>query len=732
MSSKLLISSDGTAFKRNHANSGVTAFCLIAALAFVSTGSLVRADFASDWKGSRQWVSPDTWAHPLYGWRTENGKLIASAAPKHLLHQLTHQITDPSKSFSTTTTLQFLSTDVEKPQKISAGFAFGVQGLMDDYRHVLSGTIRSHEAGIRMDGTLFIDNTLTKQKISATEPVTLILAVSGGHATLEAVCGDQKLSVESDLPLESIKGNLALHAHSPSPHSYKRQPIEVAFLKWSGEGPALSDHAEQTFGPILWSQYTLHKRTLKLNVQFAAIGTDDDQHATLTIDGKKLKSQIDPHSRTALFRLEDLDDTDDHPYAVSYRWQGTDYTWEGMVRKQPNGPLRLAAFSCDHGYAFPLSKLVDQVLQENPDIVFFAGDQIYELYGGLFLQRKPLNTAILDYLRKYYQFGWTWRHVLKDRPSIIIPDDHDVFQGNLWGHGGRVAPDGKQEAGGYVMPAAFVNMVQRTQTAHLPDSPDPKPAEQGIGVYFTTFNYSGIPFILLEDRKFKSGPSSVLPKNRRNLSPEDVDVPEAELLGTRQEALLARWADETKDAPARVVLSQTIFCKASTHSGQTLKRSRYDLDCNGWPHTPRNRALKLLANNPATIMVHGDQHFGILLRHGIEQHGDGPLAFMVPGTANGFPRAWWPESGEVTGNHMDRYGNKMTVIAAANPEKGSNTLQPRKTDHPDMTAFKKGSGHGLITIDSAAKTATFDMWRFPLDVPKQFDGFPQTIPLDGK
>ncbi len=706
--------------------------CWTAAIAAASSGSPARADFSAEWSGTRRWVSPDTWAHPLYGWQVKEGKLIANAAPKHRLHHLTHQITDPSKSFTTTTTVQFLTPEYAKPDKLTAGFAIGVQGLMDDYRHVLSGTTRSHSAGIRLDGTLFINEVLSRKKLPGIGPVTLTLTSSERRVTLKAQRGKQELILETSLPAASIKGNIALHAHSPQAHSYKRPPIEVAFHSWSAEGPALSNRPDQTFGPILWSQYTLNQGTLKLNVQLVPIGVSDAQRVALTIAGQTLHSRIDALARTALFRVRNLDASKDHPYTVTYHWRGTDHTWSGTVRMEPTGPLKLAALSCDHGYAFPLNKLVDQVLEENPDLVFFAGDQIYELYGGFSLQRTPVSTATLDYLRKYYQFGWTWRHVLKDRPSIIIPDDHDVFQGNLWGHGGRaIAPGGKQESGGFVMPPEWVNMVQRTQTAHLPDSPDPAPIEQGIGVYFTTFSYGGIPFIVLEDRKFKSGPDSILPKKRWSLSPADLDVPDAEMLGPRQEKLLARWSQETIDAPARVVLSQTIFCKASTHSGKELKQNKYDFDSNGWPQTARNRALRSLTNNPATIMVHGDQHFGVLLRHGVDQHEDGPLAFMVPGTANGFPRAWWPQPSETTGNHLDRFGNKITVFAAANPEKGSNKLQPRKVDHPETTAFKKGSGHGVVTIDPAARAVTFDMWRYPLDAPTQFDGFPQTLPLKG-
>ena len=31
---------------------------------------------------------------------------------------------------------------------------------------------------------------------------------------------------------------------------------------------------------------------------------------------------------------------------------------------------------------------------------------------------------------------------MKDRPSVVIPDDHDVYHGNIWGLGGGPVPEG--------------------------------------------------------------------------------------------------------------------------------------------------------------------------------------------------------------------------------------------------------------------------------------------------
>ena len=58
-------------------------------------------------------------------------------------------------------------------------------------------------------------------------------------------------------------------------------------------------------------------------------------------------------------------------------------------------------------------------------------------------------------------FGWAFGDLLKDRPSVIITDDHDVYHGNIWGEAGKPTPKDfgqgakAQDAGGYKMPPDF-------------------------------------------------------------------------------------------------------------------------------------------------------------------------------------------------------------------------------------------------------------------------------------
>src|SRR5262249_26244652 len=80
---------------------------------------------------------------------------------------------------------------------------------------------------------------------------------------------------------------------------------------------------DRTFGPILFSQYTLSGGTLKMTVQMPPIGPQDSQIVGLQLPrGDKgelvAESKIHPTARTATFRIENWDDKLDVPYSLVY------------------------------------------------------------------------------------------------------------------------------------------------------------------------------------------------------------------------------------------------------------------------------------------------------------------------------------------------------------------------------------------------------------------------------
>ncbi|MEX2025974.1 MAG: hypothetical protein WEH44_01715, partial [Pirellulaceae bacterium] len=325
--------------------------------------------------------------------------------------------------------------------------------------------------------------------------------------------------------------------------------------------------------------------------------------------------------------------------------------------------------------------------------------------------------------------------------AICIPDDHDVGHGNLWGESGKRSTIPGDADGGYRYPVEYVNQVQRQQSGHLPDPVDPAPVDRGITVYFTRLTLGGIDFAILEDRKFKSGPAGKIPQlgprpdhiNDSSYDPQSIDLPGLELLGPRQERFLEAWTEDWTGAEMKCVLSQTAFCGAVHLHGTPDNRLLADLDCNGWPQTPRKRALEIIRRAWAVHLC-GDQHLAVAVKHGIEDFGDGPYGFTSPALVNTIYGRWWhplderpglnPIAGSPlpwTGDFQDGLGNRISMLAYANPEEIANER-------------KRADGYGIARFNKRKRTVTFECWPRFSDWQQgdkaQFPGWPITVASD--
>ncbi|MCB1122213.1 MAG: alkaline phosphatase D family protein, partial [Verrucomicrobiae bacterium] len=344
--------------------------------------------------------------------------------------------------------------------------------------------------------------------------------------------------------------------------------------------------------------------------------------------------------------------------------------------------------SCVNDKRFPFKKTVEQMVAQNPDLVFFSGDQLYQTNaGGEVIEAESeadLLPAMKSYLAKWRMFGLTFRDLMKDRPSVIITDDHDVYARDLWGNGGKRMTGGRTD-GGY-LDLAWVNAVERVQMWILPDAANPGPWGDGILGYFTSMDFGGVSFAILEDRKFKSPPTDILKKavdDPRSKKPNTtlevimdptfdtrtLDAPGLNLLGDAQETFLRDWAEGVRrSGKLAAVLHQSPFVNVGNY-----QRTFGDMDSNGWPPTARKHALQAAAPSQA-ILISGDLHYGTILQHGIEDWGDGPWCYSLPPFGSGQGRVWDPveppQGGAVpgmpgSGNHFDRFGNKLTLVAKA-------------------------------------------------------------------
>ena len=745
--------------------------------------------FSKSWLTTpdRPWAGADFWANRLQDWEVSAGRLQTrlgdTARPIRTVHRLTTSVREEPGNLSLSVKTGLASATW------SAGALSGIfigAGASHDYR----GAALMHHKGGR-DGGLFLgvnsagravvqDNRTTaftqlaiggtpgvvpasfRVEVSATWQAAsrdFLIAVLVHDGTSDAVISQTSVVVAP----YTVLGNVGLFSH-PGPGSSR-----FWFQDFSGSGTKIESRPERAFGPVLSTQYTLSRGVLKLTAQLAPVVVAGAPGVVLeTFDGiawqNAATAAIDPDAYTATFRIPGWNFTVPVSFRVGFSENGVTTYRAGTIQADPvnKSEIVVAALSCmvhcaadtaNDGFNgiddatsgpvswsrdrinFPHEDIIRNVPLHQPDLYAFTGDQIYE--GGSPTAQDNSNdeNRRLDYLYKWFLFCWTWRDVIADRPSLAIPDDHDVFQGNLWGEGGKATTT--QENGGFTKPPAFVKMVERTQTSHLPDAYDPTPILQGIGVYYTSWVYGRVGFAIFEDRKFKNGyadegfgtigdqnPASDTARFNRT----DLD-----LLGARQETFLDAFAADWAGQDMKAAISQTALASATTHVGVNYNRIYFDLDANGWPQNKRDKAVGLLRKSFSPHIT-GDQHVSILLQHGIAANRDAIYSFCVPAIASAFARAWDPGDTTTgttsvvlpnTGAYLDGFGNHIHILATGNPANYYGQTTYRGTEF----LHDRGPGYGIIRFNKAARTTTFECWPLYAGPAggSQYAGWPVTI-----
>ena len=742
-------------------------------LPLVLTVTAGAADFQSTFTDSeRIWIGPEYWANPLQDWRVANGRIENPASGGNRnVYLLTHELGAAAEPFEMSVRLGRMNPE-GRIDPGWVGFRLGIRGPVDEYRYAaLRG--RGFNAGLITQGKPFVgddDAAAAHRRRDRGAPLNDVLLrlkaePSGDAYRVSVELADPRSgrtirrATQQDVPADKLRGGVALVSeHTPemrpsNQNSYRGAErggnVRFWFRDWKISGDKVVEHPERAWGPILWAQHTLSRDVFKLTAQMPPMGVADAQSVQLEIRNSSGEweqvgeEQIHTLARTATFRIPDWDSSRATPYRVAYEYGGETVYWAGVVRANPVGKetITVAGFTGNKDTGFPNTDIVRNIGVHDPDVLFFSGDQIYEDVAGFGIQRLPVETAALDYLRKWWLVGWSFGDLMRDRVTVHMPDDHDVYQGNIWGGGGPKQPMEEHERGGYVMPAEWVNAVQRTQTSHLPDPYDPRPIEQGIGVYYTELNYGRVSFAIIEDRKFKSGPKGRVPDTGGrpdhvtdpDFNPDDFDSPGAKLLGDRQLAFIRDWAADWRDSDFKVSLTQSIFANAATTHGANQMRLAADLDSNGWPQSARNRALAELRKGFA-FMIGGDQHLPSIIHHGIEDFRDAGYSFCVPSIAAGYPRSYLPEGPPVNhpegapayaGDRLDGLGNHMTIYAVANP------LEDQRSD-PLGLLHDKSSGYGIVHLNKRTREITMACWKLLIDAANpgpddQFEGWPLTI-----
>ena len=293
---------------------------------------------------TRPWVAPEIWTTPMMDWQLNDGRIeVVQGGRGHDLQLLTHQMRSGNGRFSMSVRTGSLRDPSQENSLGATGFRFAVTGAMpEEYRSNLFGS-NGVNAGVTTDGRLFVGNKFSSSSIDAShlEDIRLEIEINcrgvNAEATIKALpgtgsgsaLGEFSASIKSD----PLIGNIGLFCgpidNSGQSNASRRAggsgDFRFWFRDWSVSGNKIKEKKAQTFGPLLWSQYTTTDNILKMTAHIAPIGRGENKTVVLSLkDGDNWKSvqsgSIDPLSRTAHFRIEDWDSSKDVEYRLSFNW----------------------------------------------------------------------------------------------------------------------------------------------------------------------------------------------------------------------------------------------------------------------------------------------------------------------------------------------------------------------------------------------------------------------------
>ncbi|WP_129640753.1 MULTISPECIES: alkaline phosphatase D family protein [Steroidobacteraceae] len=728
----------------------------------------------------RVWLGEAFWANRLQDWRLANGRIECLNGRESFEARTVALLTRSMNRKRAPARISVRLGLVEPGRPGFAGFLLGIGAGKLDYRSCALAHARGGEGGgfmAVMDdrGELCFRDFSADQRANAFVPQKrdahqstgalgsreIVLAcciepAGRGRFNVELVARDgatgEKIgfALRRDVAERELCGGISLISSPPSQQAGARW----WFSEVATGGAKIDEHPERALGPVMGCLHSLNRNVLKLTAQLLPVSAKE--HCELRLDYRALpRGHWIQGPRAALgdgyvaaFRLDRWDADTPHQYRIIDPACADRVLYEGRIAADPASKreLRIALYSCilptarrldedsydpwiaeervpgrytPENILFPHRRLIANCDRHDPDLYVFCGDQFYEGYPTR--SARDTSEAKLDTLYRWYLWYWAFRDCVRDKPTIVLADDHDVLQGNLWGNAGAGSRLPREEDGGFKWSKDLIRMIYRIEQGHNPDSYDPTPIEYDIPVGYGEFVYGGVSFCLLEDRKFKSPPDmSVAPASARG-----------ELLGPRQEEFLEYWSRTSTDLP-KICLTASVWASAQTdHEGQPL----LDYDSNGYPPDGRTRAVKLLARAKALVLT-GDQHLALLARQGIEGHDDGPLFFAGPAAA-AFWQRWFEGRGKLrnrrdddpdTGDFTDAFGNRMRILAAANPKIPHAEFQRRNRTWGKFLSDSrmKSEGYGLIRVDHRSRTARIECWPWDQDPHsgRQFAGWP--------
>ncbi len=677
---------------------------------------------------NQRWIGESFWPNSLQEWEVKNGKVYCSRPSRmSTLHYL------PFENFENSLSGSFLVGRNDTAAIDSFGKAGIIIGLSNnklnynsrsmihlysleedgywigiEYDHVFIEELSSHEKAV--------SNSLDTSLLNKYNRAGLTLdynMVQQGDSLVLVVFVDNIVAAEMYVSRNILEGSICFAASS------KQRNSEYFFNDLL---LPLADLSERNFGPISTCLYSFNADVLNFSAQLAPLAKEKNYELLLEVrrNGfwqKLRRLPVDTFAMQARFRNIKWNREGSTPYRVSL-WNNKEMIgtyYEGHITKQSKkNEVKIMAMSCN-GIPFisnsntdyktfwtPYEMIHEKVKLENPDLLVFLGDQMYE--SRPVMMETDSTLFIADYYYRWLLWCREFNDVTRNLPCLIILDDHDYRQGNLWGDGAKkasVIPDSlppqyktheddwQTDNGGFLMNEAFLNLAEILQTGHLPNAYDLSSRS-----YFTTLNFNGIGIALLEDRKFKTSPITALPNIsilngialNDTLSFEKLNNSHSTLLGNTQLKMLDQWSENWNGEIMKIAFTQSVYAAlSSTKKGFVPYDSTNisindsvaypthlskDMDCNGWPKSGRDTALLMIRKSSA-LLVGGDQHFPSITQQGIKDWRDASYSFTIPAVNNTYPRFFLPDSSDSFGNnnYIDGFGNKVSMDIFNNPAK---------------------------------------------------------------
>lgn len=484
----------------------------LATAAMLGAGSTFRLSEAVAQTGVRRasmWLGPDFWANRLQDWMLRDGRIECIAPAGQGVGRTVALLTS---SLGDGPVILRTRTGSLRPGAGFSGFLIGAGTPEADPRTAALVLSASGEGGglyaiYDADGRVrFREHTDERNQFAyaeipseqsgpapprrADEDVELRLTITpdrGGARGLslrasDAATGELLSSAElRGVDPAAVRGGLSL-VSSDSGNSGARYWFRD--IRASGRGVAR--HPDRALGPVAGTLFSITGSTLKMTVQMMPDASFSGREVVLETrrgGGAWSRRASAPVGSgfTALIRAEDWDTSRAHDYRVVPP-NGAPYN--GTIPAEPRGrELVIGSINCiktserntdaptdgrprlpnqkylglytDRNVYFPHDRLAANVASHGPDLLVAHGDQLYEGNPS----RKDTSAAPeLDFLYKYLLWLWSFRDLTRSTPTVIMVDDHDVYQGNIWGEGGAPATQG-QNGGGYVNAPEWVNVV---------------------------------------------------------------------------------------------------------------------------------------------------------------------------------------------------------------------------------------------------------------------------------